>query len=153
MNALAVHGVQRDKLVLPCLACGGAHPTAIEDLARARRCPGCGSEQGAVAAPLDVDAAGVLAVVSRAPVPVLVDFWAPWCPPCLLAGPLVKKVAADMAGKALVLKVDTDQSADLATELGVQAIPTFMVFKEREVVQRKSGLSTPATMKRWLAAA
>jgi thioredoxin len=104
-----------------------------------------------MAYPLDVDAGELAAIVISARVPVLIDFWAPWCPPCRVAGPIVKKVAADLKGKALVLKVDVDQQPALAAEFGVRAIPTFVVIRDREVVKQHPGLAMPGTIKRWLA--
>lgn len=104
-----------------------------------------------MAEPLDVDAGGLVAVVTSAGVPVIIDFWAPWCPPCRVAGPIMKKVAADLAGKALVLKVDVDQQPALAAEFGVRALPTFIVIRNRQVVKQHPGLAMPGTIKRWLA--
>jgi thioredoxin 2 len=104
-----------------------------------------------MAAPLDVDAVALAAIVISARVPVLIDFWAPWCPPCRVAAPIAKKVAADLAGKALVLKVNIEQQPALAAEFGVRAIPTFIVIRDREVVKQHPGLAMPGTIKRWLA--
>lgn len=137
---------------LPCEACGAKIPTSGAELSEPRSCPSCRAALEPVGAPIDVDAEELAAIVTSARVSVLVDFWAPWCPPCRLAGPILKKVAADMKGKALVLKVDTDRQPALATELGVQAIPTFVVIRDRKIVKQQSGLATPGTIKRWLSA-
>jgi thioredoxin 2 len=67
-----------------------------------------------------------------------------------MAGPIVKKVAADMAGKAIVLKVDTEREPELAAEFGVKAIPTFVVIRDRKLVSQQAGLARPGTMKQWL---
>lgn len=137
---------------LPCAACGTKIPTSGAELSEPRSCPSCLAALEPVGVPLDVDADELAAIVISARVPVLLDFWAPWCPPCRLAGPIVKKVAADLKGKALVLKVDTDRQPALATELGVRAIPTFVVIRDRKIVKQQSGLATPGTIKRWLSA-
>ena len=78
--------------------------------------------------PLEVDRATFDEIVSQARVPVLVDFWAAWCGPCRMAAPEVKKVATETAGRALVLKVNTEENPDLAARFQISAIPYFMVL-------------------------
>jgi thioredoxin 1 len=72
--------------------------------------------------------------------PVLVDFWAEWCQPCRRLAPAVDAVASAFAGRAKVGKVDIDSNREIAMQYGIQAIPTIMVFKGGEVVERFSGL-------------
>jgi thioredoxin 2 len=139
-------------VLVACGACGAKSPTPGSELAATHPCPSCGAALTPLAAPLDVDADELAAVVISARVPVLVDFWAPWCPPCRVAGPIVKKVANDLRGKALVLKVDTDRQPALAAQFGVRAIPTFVVIRDRKVVRQHPGLAMPGTIKRWLSA-
>ncbi|MCA3005663.1 MAG: thioredoxin [bacterium] len=71
--------------------------------------------------------------------PVMVDFWAPWCQPCLRLGPTVDKVATAFAGKAKVGKLNVDQAQNLAMKYGIQAIPTILVFKGGQVVKKING--------------
>ena len=92
-------------------------------------------------------------MLHEAKVPILVDFWAAWCGPCRMAAPHVKQVAQQMAGRALVLKVDTDQHPDLAARYQVNGIPHFVVLSNGQVHSAESGLVGAPQMVRWLEAA
>jgi len=89
------------------------------------------------------------AEVLKADKPVLVDFWAEWCMPCRALGPTIDELASEYADRAKVGKVDTEANSQTATQYGVQAIPTILLFKGGEVVQKFVGL----TPKKDLAAA
>ena len=73
--------------------------------------------------------------------PVLVDFWAPWCMPCLQLAPLIEELADDYAGRARVGKVNIDDNRDVAVKYGIDAIPTVLVFKGGQIVKMLQGLS------------
>jgi thioredoxin 1 len=79
------------------------------------------------------------AEVIQAATPVLVDFWAPWCGPCRAVAPTVDALAAEFSGKLKVVKINTDESGEVAMKYGVTTIPTLMVFKGGEMVERVLG--------------
>ena len=78
-------------------------------------------------------------VVLQSDVPVLVDFWAPWCGPCKMVGPVLEQIAGEYAGKAKVVKVNVDDNKQVAGSLGVQSIPTVVLYKDGEVVEKVIG--------------
>jgi len=72
-------------------------------------------------------------------IPVLVDFWAPWCGPCKMLGPVLEDAEKDLGGKAVIAKLNVDDEQDLAVKFGVSSIPTVIVFKKGEAVDRSVG--------------
>jgi thioredoxin 1 len=78
-------------------------------------------------------------VVLKAPVPALVDFWAPWCGPCRMVAPIVEDLARDYHGRAVVAKINTDENVQVAGQLGIMGIPTLILFKDGQEVDRVVG--------------
>jgi thioredoxin 2 len=102
---------------------------------------------------VEVDSALFNEIVAKARVPVLVDFWASWCDPCRMAAPEVAKTSTDMAGQAIVLKVDTERHPDLAARYNVRGIPNFAVFYNSQLVMQQAGVVDHSVMESWLKSA
>ena len=137
-------------IVRNCKACGAKNRVPAAHLADTGRCGSCKAPLPPVSEPLEVDAAGFDAIVAGARVLVMVDFWAAWCGPCRSAGPEVQAGASEMAGRALVLKVDTERNPELANRFRVQSIPNFVVLRNGTTVFQQPGLVRRDQMRRWL---
>jgi thioredoxin 2 len=127
-------------VIVACPSCGQKNRLAYARLPERTTCGKCGTALPEVGAPVDVGTAAEFdSLVSASPLPVVVDFWAPWCGPCRMVAPEIEKVAARNAGRLLVVKVNTDEAQDLGARLGIRSIPTMAVFRNGREVARTAG--------------
>jgi thioredoxin 2 len=127
-------------VIISCPNCGRKNRLAFARLGETMRCGQCKQELRAPADPIEIpSAADFDRIVAQSSLPIVVDYWAPWCGPCRMVAPEIKKVAERQAGRFLVVKVNTEALPDLGARFGIRSIPTLAVFMNGKEVGRSAG--------------
>ena len=136
-------------ILVACPKCGRRNRMKYEGLGKVFRCGQCKSELRPLGEPVDVSSEPVFdAMITHSTLPVLVDFWAPWCGPCKMVAPEIRKVANETAGQVLVAKVNTEELPAVGRRFRVTAIPTMSIFKNgTEVAHQAGAMPAPAIRK------
>ncbi len=121
-----------------CAHCGATNRVPRERLADDPVCGRCGKDL-LPAAPVELGDADFDRVVAKTELPVLVDFWAPWCGPCRMMAPHFERAAAALKGEALLVKVNSDEAPQLSARYGIRSIPTLVKLERGREVARQSG--------------
>ena len=134
------------RTVVTCPHCGKRNrvPSVADGVPR---CGNCHNSLPWIAEAGDDD---FVAVAERASIPVLVDFWAPWCGPCRMVSPALEQLATERAGVIKLVKVDVDRASALGQRFQIQAVPTLLVLRGGEVAARQAGAAPVAVLRRWL---
>jgi len=138
-------------VIVPCGSCGQRNRLPFQKLDAETRCGKCQTPLAAPGAPVDApDEAAFDAAIASSKMPVVVDFWAPWCGPCLAMAPELERVARTAAGRYLVVKVDTDQVPEVKDRFGIRSIPTMAVFVGGREAGRTSGARPAADIQAFI---
>jgi thioredoxin 2 len=141
-------------IIVPCGKCGTKNRLAYGRLGDAVQCGNCKESITAPNEPIEMKStADFDRLIAQSSLPVLVDYWAPWCGPCRMVAPELQKVAARQSGHALVVKVNTDELGDLGQRFNVRSIPTLAVFGGGKELARESGARPAEAIEAFLARA
>jgi thioredoxin 2 len=141
-------------VIVACPSCGKKNRLAYDRLGEPGQCGQCKAPIAAPNEPIELHSSVDFdRLVAQSSIPVLVDYWAPWCGPCRMVAPEIKKVAARQAGQALVVKVNTDELSDLGQRFGIRSIPTLAVFGGGKEIARESGARPAEAIEQFIARA
>ena len=138
-------------IILPCPACRTANRIAYAKAASQGRCGTCKADLPHVSSPIEIsNIEAFAALVSQSPIPIVIDFWAPWCGPCQMMAPEFAKAATQAAGEALFVKVNTDDQPQIAGQFRIQGIPAFALIRGGKLTAQTSGFQPAARLLAWM---
>jgi thioredoxin 2 len=140
-----------DSIHISCPACLATNRIPAT---RLKENPGCGRCHQSLfnAEPLELDEQGFERLIANTDLPILVDFWAPWCGPCRMMAPVFARAAAELEPECRLVKINTEQCQSLAARYGIRSIPTLLVLKGGQEVARQAGAMDQAGLVRWVRA-
>ena len=132
-----------------CPHCNGVNRVPVERLTQTPKCGKC-KQPLFVAKPLELTATNFKMHISRSDIPVLVDFWAPWCGPCKMMAPILDQAAGKFEPQCRVAKVNTEAEQVLAGQFNIRSIPTLAIFKGGREVARQAGAMDLNSLSQWV---
>lgn len=141
-------------ILQPCAACGTTNRVAWAKLAEHGRCGSCQAALTRIAEPVEISGpAPFLGLIQQSPLPVVIDFWAPWCGPCRSMAPEFARAAAQAGGEAIFIKVNTDEEAEITARFRLQGIPAFALMKGGQLIAQTSGAQPADRLLAWMCSA
>jgi len=146
--------IDDEGILTACPRCGQKNRTPFVHASQRGRCGVCKAQLPALSSPVEIDTSEHFeALIANCSVPVLVDFWAPWCAPCRTVAPEMEKVAVAQAGRLVVAKVNTENLPALSRRFEIHSIPTMMVFLHGKEMGRTAGARPAAAIQDFVAQA
>lgn len=138
-----------DTLMIACPRCGAANRVPAARMVEGPNCGRC-KQPLFDGHPAEVNATRFQELISRSDVPVVVDFWAPWCAPCRMMAPAFEQAARMIEPRYRLVKVNTEEQRELASRYGIRSIPTLIAFSAGREVARQSGVMDAGSLVRWI---
>ena len=136
--------IDQTGVIVNCASCGRANRLAFDSLGRTTRCGQCKTALSPPNAPIEIADAATFDAAAASALPLVVDFWAPWCGPCRMVAPELERLARATAGRYLVVKINTDAVTDLAARFKIRSIPTMAVVYGGRELARAAGARSAA---------
>ncbi len=136
--------------IFRCTQCGGMNRIGDAPKEGHPVCGRCKERLDTSGVPQEVNTAQMNAAVKKSPIPVLVDFWAPWCGPCRMVAPVLEAIAKKHAGKIMVLKLNSDENPEPSARYQVRGIPSLLLFKKGKEAARQTGALPAGPLEDWL---
>ena len=136
-------------LQIVCVECGATNKVPENRLVDKPKCGKC-HQTVFNGDPLDLNAKSFQQHIARNDIPVLVDFWAPWCGPCKMMAPAFKQATAELEPSVRLAKLNTEEEQEIGARFGIRSIPTMLIFKNGKEVARRSGAMTKTDIVNWV---